>query len=84
MSAGIDVLPAVALKMIVLSTSLVIFFLSIWFPTGRYNFGQIMIFYFLPISHHQQETNASLTADPGVASSTLAWSHTFVKIDHVK
>ena len=82
MSAGIDVLPAVALKMIVLSRFLVIF-LSIWFPTGRYNFSQIMIFYFLPISHHQQETNASLTADPGVASSTLAWSHTFVKIDHV-
>ena len=23
-----------------------------------------------------------LTVDPGVASSTLAWSHTFVEIDH--
>ena len=27
-------------------------------------------------------TDASLTADPGVASSILAWSHTFVEIDH--
>ena len=27
-------------------------------------------------------TDASLTADPGVTSSTLAWSHTFVEIDH--
>ena len=26
--------------------------------------------------------DASLTADPGVASSILAWSHTFVEIDH--
>ena len=27
-------------------------------------------------------TDASLTADPGVASLILAWSHTFVEIDH--
>ena len=27
-------------------------------------------------------TDASLTADPGVASSILAWSRTFVQIDH--
>ena len=27
-------------------------------------------------------TDASLTADPGVASSIPAWSHTFVEIDH--
>ena len=27
-------------------------------------------------------TDASLTADPGVASSIPAWSHTFVDIDH--
>ena len=27
-------------------------------------------------------TDASLTADPGVASSILAWSHTFVEIDY--
>ena len=27
-------------------------------------------------------TDMSLTADPGVASSILAWSHTFVEIDH--
>ena len=27
-------------------------------------------------------TDASLTEDPGVASSMLALSHTFVKIDH--
>ena len=27
-------------------------------------------------------TNASLPADPGVASSILAQSHTFVEIDH--
>ena len=27
-------------------------------------------------------TDACLTADPGVASSTLARSHTFVEIDH--
>ena len=27
-------------------------------------------------------TGASLTADPGVASSIPAWSHTFVEIDH--
>ena len=27
-------------------------------------------------------TDASLTADQGVASSIPAWSHTFVKIDH--
>ena len=26
--------------------------------------------------------NASLTADPGIASSILGWSHTFVEIDH--
>ena len=26
-------------------------------------------------------TDASLTADPGVASSILAWSHTFLEID---
>ena len=29
-------------------------------------------------------TDASLTADPGVASSIPAWSHTFVEIDHEK
>ena len=28
------------------------------------------------------QTVASLTADPGVASSIPAWSNTFVKIDH--
>ena len=27
-------------------------------------------------------TDASLTTDPGVASLILAWSHTFVEIDH--
>ena len=27
-------------------------------------------------------TDASLTADPGVASSFLAWSHTFTEIDY--
>ena len=27
-------------------------------------------------------TDASLTADPGVASSIPAWSHTFVETDH--
>ena len=27
-------------------------------------------------------TDACLTADPGVASSILAWFHTFVEIDH--
>ena len=27
-------------------------------------------------------TDASLTADPGVASSIPPWSHTFVEIDH--
>ena len=27
-------------------------------------------------------TDACLTADPGVASSILAWSHTFMEIDH--
>ena len=27
-------------------------------------------------------TDVSLTADPGVASSILAWSHTFLEIDH--
>ena len=27
-------------------------------------------------------TDASLTADPGVASLIQAWSHTFVEIDH--
>ena len=27
-------------------------------------------------------TDASLTADPGVASSIPAWSHTFMEIDH--
>ena len=27
-------------------------------------------------------TDACLTADPGVASSIPAWSHTFVEIDH--
>ena len=27
-------------------------------------------------------TDVSLTADPGVASSIRAWSHTFVEIDH--
>ena len=27
-------------------------------------------------------TDARLTADPGVASSIPAWSHTFVEIDH--
>ena len=27
-------------------------------------------------------TDGSLTADPGVASSIPAWSHTFVEIDH--
>ena len=27
-------------------------------------------------------TDASLTADPGVASSILAWSHTFMEIDY--
>ena len=27
-------------------------------------------------------TDASLTANPGVSSSILAWFHTFVEIDH--
>ena len=27
-------------------------------------------------------TDASLTADPGVASTIPAWSHTFMEIDH--
>ena len=27
-------------------------------------------------------TDASLTADPGVASSITTWFHTFVEIDH--
>ena len=27
-------------------------------------------------------TDGSLTADPGVASSILAWSHAFADIDH--
>ena len=27
-------------------------------------------------------TDASVTADPGVASLISAWSHTFVEIDH--
>ena len=27
-------------------------------------------------------TDARLTADPGVVSSILAWSYTFVEIDH--
>ena len=27
-------------------------------------------------------TDGSLTADPGVASSILAWPHTFMEIDH--
>ena len=27
-------------------------------------------------------TDACLTADPGVASSIPAWSHTFMEIDH--
>ena len=27
-------------------------------------------------------TDASLTADPGIASSIPAWFHTFVEIDH--
>ena len=27
-------------------------------------------------------TDVSVTADPGVASSIPAWSHTFMKIDH--
>ena len=27
-------------------------------------------------------TDASLIADPGVARSILAWSHTFLEIDH--
>ena len=27
-------------------------------------------------------TDAGLTADPGVASSIPAWSHTFVEIEH--
>ena len=27
-------------------------------------------------------TDANLTADPGVGSSILAWSHTFMEIDH--
>ena len=29
-----------------------------------------------------QVTDACLTADPGVVSSILAWSHTFMEIDH--
>ena len=29
-------------------------------------------------------TDVRLTADPGVASLILAWSHTFVEIDHKK
>ena len=36
---------------------------------------------FTSVLHHNA-TDASLTADPGVASSILARSHTFVEIDH--
>ena len=44
------------------------------------------LFFFTP-GHVAQSvaclaTDASLTADPGVASSILARSHTFVEIDH--
>ena len=35
-----------------------------------------------PLHHVTFSTDACLTADPGVASSILARSHTFVEIDH--
>ena len=40
----------------------------------------------LPLTEQSQSvtclaTDASLTVDPGVTSSILAWSHTFVEID---
>ena len=34
------------------------------------------------LSLHNVATDASLTADPGMASSIQAGSHTFVEIDH--
>ena len=34
------------------------------------------------IEPHIEHSVASLTAAPGVTSSVLAWSHTFVEIDH--
>ena len=34
------------------------------------------------IPGHVVQSVACLTADPGIASSIPAWSHTFVEIDH--
>ena len=50
------------------------------------NFFSVNTRFFIPDRVAQSvtclATDASLTADPGVASSILAWSHTFVEMDY--
>ena len=69
---------------------------SVYFRIGFLNFSFICCWYTLELSHRGNSnvpgrvvqsvtclaTDASLTADPGVASSIPARSHTFVEIDH--
>ena len=45
-------------------------------------FDSKVIFMFETFTKGSLVTDAKLTADPGVASSIPAWSHTFVEIDH--
>ena len=51
------------------------------------NIGYLRTYADTPPGHVAQSvtclaTDESLTADPGVASSITAWSHTFVEIDY--
>ena len=48
------------------------------FPKETYSFVIFQGFH----TNIPKETDASLTADPGVVSSIPAWSHTFAGIDH--
>ena len=57
-------------------------FSNIYFTIGTLRFKTMMKLGRIAQSVTCLATDASLTADPGVASSIPAWSHTFVEIDH--
>ena len=53
-----------------------------YFFTTFSKFVSLLFPYFSVDEHLKAWCLASLTADPGVASSIPAWSHTFAEIDH--
>ena len=58
-----------------------------WLPVGQPQNAELPVYFFRITGHVAQSvtclpTDVCLTADPGVASSIPARSHTFVEVDH--